>query len=104
MYDLFSIAVVIIYTDERSSERNRLAVGYKERGIYDPFGRECQPCHEQCASKDAHCRSEDKLQKRLLHNHLYNLSIFHSKDVALQGRVSRLFLKRRFVLCDLLFG
>ena len=64
---LFFVAVVVIHTDEGTGEGEGFAVGYKERGINDAGRGKCQPCYKQGAPEDAHCCSEDQLQKRLFH-------------------------------------
>ena len=66
MYDLFSIAVFVINTDERAGKGEGFTVSDEERGVNDSGGRERHPCYEQCASEDAQCCSEDKLQ--ILHD------------------------------------
>ena len=61
------LLVHVVDSEESAGEGESFAVGYEERGVNGSGGRECDACHEQGASEDAHCRSEAKLQKRFFH-------------------------------------
>ena len=61
------LLVHVVDSEESAGEGEGFAVGHEERGVNGSGGRECDACHEQGASKEAHCRSEAKLQKRFFH-------------------------------------
>ena len=56
------IAVVVINTDERAGKGECFTISDKKGRVDDTNRWECDSCYEQCASEDAHCRSNKQLK------------------------------------------